>query len=256
MQEIASGVYVKTDYEGANVGCILTEVGAIVIDTPLIPADGKAWAAQVAEVTEEVLYVFNTDHHRAHILGNQYFDAPIIAHEVAWREISNYKDTFIDRTKNIFKKQPEIAAQFDEVQLKKPEITFTGRLILKKGEQDALKRADAYVEAGADAIMIHSKERTAEEVLSFCKTFRKNHPAIPLVVVPTTYSSTTEQELHDAGANLIIYANQLLRSAYPAMTQTAKTTSPARSGPDIGPCDVSSRRIRSRPPGMRSNRIG
>jgi cyclase len=136
MQEIAPGVYVKTDYEGANVGCILTEVGAIVIDTPLIPADGKAWAAQVAELTEEVLYVFNTDHHRAHILGNQYFDAPIIAHEVAWREISNYKDTFIDRTKNIFKKQPGIAGQFDEVQLKKPEMTFTGRLILKKGGRE------------------------------------------------------------------------------------------------------------------------
>ena len=131
MQEIAPGVYVKTDYEGANVGCILTEVGAIVIDTPLIPADGKAWAAQIAEVTNEVLYVFNTDHHRAHILGNQYFEAPIIAHEVAWREISNYKDTFIDRTKNIFKKQPEIAAQFDEVRLRKPEMTFTGRLTVE-----------------------------------------------------------------------------------------------------------------------------
>ena len=62
-----------------------------------------------------MLYVFNTDHHRAHILGNQYFDAPIIGHEVAWKEISGYKDTFIDRTKNIFKKQPEIADQFDEV---------------------------------------------------------------------------------------------------------------------------------------------
>jgi cyclase len=136
MQEIAPGVYVKTDYDGANVGCILTEVGAIVIDTPLIPADGKAWAAEVAKLADRVLYVFNTDHHRAHILGNQYFDAPIIGHEVAWKEISGYKDTFIDRTKNIFKKQPEIAAQFDEVELRKPEITFTERLCLRKGERE------------------------------------------------------------------------------------------------------------------------
>ena len=120
MQEIAPGVYVKTDYEGANVGCILTDVGAIVVDTPLIPADGKAWAAEVAKITDKVLYVFNTDHHRAHIMGNQYFDAPVVAHEEAWREISSYKDTFIERTKNIFKKQPEIAAQFDEIRLKKP----------------------------------------------------------------------------------------------------------------------------------------
>jgi cyclase len=136
MQEIAPGVYVKLDYEGANVGCILTEVGAIVIDTPLIPADGKDWVTRVAKLTDKVLYVFNTDHHRAHIMGNQYFDAPVIAHEVAWREISNYKDTFIERTKNIFKKQPKIAAQFNQVKIKKPEITFTGRLILKKGGRE------------------------------------------------------------------------------------------------------------------------
>ncbi|GAB4532604.1 MAG: hypothetical protein Kow0063_13440 [Anaerolineae bacterium] len=136
MQEIAPGVYVKTDYEGANVGCILTGAGAIVVDTPLIPAEGKAWAAEVARLSDRVLYVFNTDHHRAHIMGNQFFDAPVIAHEEAWREISGYKDTFIERTKNIFKRQPEIAAQFDEVTLKKPELTFTGRLYLNKGGRE------------------------------------------------------------------------------------------------------------------------
>jgi len=136
MQEIAPGVYVKGDYEGANVGCILTDAGAIVVDTPLIPADGKAWAAEVAKLTDKVLYVFNTDHHRAHILGNQYFQAPVIAHEEAWKEISGYKETFIERTKNIFKKQPEIAAQFDEITLKKPEISFTQRLYLKKGGRE------------------------------------------------------------------------------------------------------------------------
>jgi cyclase len=136
MQEIAPGVYVKTDYEGANVGCILTDLGAIVVDTPLIPADGKAWAAEVAKLSEKVLYVFNTDHHRAHIMGNQFFDAPVVAHEEAWREISGYKDTFIERTKNIFKKQPEVTAQFDEISLKKPEITFTGRLYIKKGGRE------------------------------------------------------------------------------------------------------------------------
>jgi cyclase len=136
MQEIAPGVYVKLDYEGANVGCVLTDLGAIVVDTPLIPEDGKDWAARVARLSDKVLYVFNTDHHRAHIMGNQFFDAPVISHEVAWKEISNYKDTFIERTKNIFKKEPQLAAQFDEIQLKKPQVTFTGRLMLKKGGRD------------------------------------------------------------------------------------------------------------------------
>ncbi len=136
MQEIAPGVYVHTGYEGANVGCILTAVGAIVVDTPLIPSDGKDWVARVTEVADSVLFLFNTDHHRAHIIGNQYFDAPVIAHEAAWKEMANYRDAFIERTKNIFKRQPEIVAQFDEVVIKKPEITFTGRLIVKKGGRE------------------------------------------------------------------------------------------------------------------------
>jgi cyclase len=136
MQELAPGVYVKLDFEGANVGCILTDAGAIVVDTPLIPADGKAWVNEVSKVTDKVLYVFNTDHHRAHIVGNQYFDAPVIAHEIAWKEMANYKETFIERTKNIFKRQPEITAQFDEVKIKKPEITFTGRLMVNKGGRE------------------------------------------------------------------------------------------------------------------------
>ena len=136
LQEIAPGVYVHTGYEGANVGCILTSVGAIVVDTPLIPQEGKAWAAEVLRLAKRVLCVFNTDHHRAHIMGNQYFDAPVIAHELAWKEMSSYRDAFIERTKNLFKRQPEIAAQFDEVVIKKPEITFTGRLIIKKGGRE------------------------------------------------------------------------------------------------------------------------
>jgi cyclase len=136
LQQIAPGIYVHTGYEGANVGCILTDEGAIVVDTPLIPEEGKAWAAQVRRLAKRVLYVFNTDHHRAHIMGNQYFDAPVIAHELAWKEMSSYRDAFIERTKNLFKRQPEIAAQFDEVVIKKPELTFTGRIIVKKGGRE------------------------------------------------------------------------------------------------------------------------
>jgi cyclase len=137
MKEIAPGIYVQSRYEGANLGCILTDAGAIVVDTPLIPADGRSWAADVARVADgKVLYVFNTDHHRAHIIGNQYFDAPVIAHEVAWKEMSNYREAFIERTKNIFKRQSELVAQFDEVTIKKPEITFTGQLLVKKGGRE------------------------------------------------------------------------------------------------------------------------
>lgn len=136
IQEIAEDVFVELDYEGANVGCILTDEGAIVIDTPMIPAEAKHWAKTVSQLADKVLYVFNTDHHRAHILGNQFFDAPILAHEVAWKEMSNYKDTFIERTKNLFKKRPDVQKQLDEIGIVKPELSFTGRLVMERGGRE------------------------------------------------------------------------------------------------------------------------
>tara|TARA_R110000824_G_scaffold307395_3_gene494880 strand:+ start:99 stop:1379 length:1281 start_codon:yes stop_codon:yes gene_type:complete len=96
-------------------------------------------------------------------------------------------------------------------------------LILKQGLEDAVTRACAYVQAGADGVMIHSKEDTPTEIISFMTAFRKHHPTIPIIVVPTSYNEITEDELADAGANIIIYANHLLRSAYPAMVQTAQS---------------------------------
>ena len=95
-------------------------------------------------------------------------------------------------------------------------------LILKQGVEDALARAKGYIAAGADGIMIHSKETAPDEILEFCAGFKKLPTRVPLVVVPTTFDTIYEAELVEAGANIIIYANQLLRSAYPAMVDTAK----------------------------------
>lgn len=96
-------------------------------------------------------------------------------------------------------------------------------LILKKGVDDALARAKAYIAAGADGIMIHSKEKKADEVLEFCRRFHELEVKVPLVAVPTTYDYITEKELASAGISAVIYANHLLRSAYPAMLKTAKS---------------------------------
>lgn len=95
-------------------------------------------------------------------------------------------------------------------------------LILEQGMEDALKRADSYIKAGADGIMIHSKEKTPDEVLEFCEKYKKIKYRVPLIVVPSTYSSIKESQLQKAGVRIVIYANQLLRSAYPAMTKTAE----------------------------------
>lgn len=94
-------------------------------------------------------------------------------------------------------------------------------LILGKGVEDALMRAKAYVSAGADGIMIHSKDKDPKEVFEFCRRFRKEEEHLPLVAVPSTYNKVYESELSEAGVNIVIYANQLLRSAYPAMIKTA-----------------------------------
>ncbi len=96
-------------------------------------------------------------------------------------------------------------------------------LILKVGLEDALKRAKAYIAAGADGIMIHSKEKTPDEILEFCREYKKFERKVPLVAVPTTYNQITETKLRKAGIRIVIYANQLLRSAYPTMMKTAET---------------------------------
>lgn len=95
-------------------------------------------------------------------------------------------------------------------------------LILERGMEDALARARAFVKAGADGIMIHSRKKDPAEILEFCDLFRKEDDKTPIVVVPSSFNSVTEEELGAHGANIVIYANQLTRSAFPAMEQTAK----------------------------------
>jgi phosphoenolpyruvate phosphomutase / 2-hydroxyethylphosphonate cytidylyltransferase len=94
---------------------------------------------------------------------------------------------------------------------------------LKNGMDDALRRAKAYIKAGSDGIMIHSKEKNGIEIIEFCNKYKKYENRVPLIVVPSTYAHMTEIELQKLGVNVIIYANHLIRSAYPAMISTAKT---------------------------------
>jgi phosphoenolpyruvate mutase len=94
-------------------------------------------------------------------------------------------------------------------------------LILEKGVDDALERAKAYLEAGADGIMIHSRKKQPDEIFEFCDQYKNFPNKKTLVAVPSSYNSVTEDELQARGVNVVIYANQLLRSAYPAMVNTA-----------------------------------
>ena len=95
-------------------------------------------------------------------------------------------------------------------------------LILDKGQEDALNRAFAYISAGADGIMIHSRQKSPKEVLDFLKAFRAKDSKTPIVVVPTSFNEITANELGQAGANIIIYANHLLRASFVAMSEVAR----------------------------------
>lgn len=94
-------------------------------------------------------------------------------------------------------------------------------LILEKGMEDAIERGIFYIESGADGLMIHSRKENPDEIYMFCERIRKTYADIPIVAVPTTYNKITERELAEHGINIIIHANHLIRSAFPAMQKTA-----------------------------------
>lgn len=95
-------------------------------------------------------------------------------------------------------------------------------LILERGMEDALERAFAFRDAGADGIMIHSRKKDPDEIFEFCDKFREQDKKTPIVVVPTSFNQVTEQEFAEHGVNIVIYANQLMRAAFPVMQQTAE----------------------------------
>ena len=94
--------------------------------------------------------------------------------------------------------------------------------ILEQGMEDALARARAFTEAGADAIMIHSRRKEPDEIFEFVERFRQGDAATPLVVVPTSFNHVREEEFAARGVNVIIYANQITRAAVPAMQEAAR----------------------------------
>ena len=96
-------------------------------------------------------------------------------------------------------------------------------LILDAGMEDALNRAEAYIKAGADAIMIHSRHKDPAEIMEFMKRFRANDDNTPVVVVPTSFNSVTIEEFIEMGVNVVVTANHMLRAAYPAMLKVANS---------------------------------
>ena len=140
IREIAPNVYVETEYHGANVAFVATGEGVILIDTPMLPREARHWLCEIQERTDEkILYIINTDHHRAHVIGNQHFPmATVVAHENAWKEMKSYGDSFRTRLMNMYRERiPEAAAEWKQtLEIVKPQVTFTGRSVLYKGKTE------------------------------------------------------------------------------------------------------------------------
>jgi cyclase len=142
MREISPGIFVETDQRGANYSAILTNDGFIVIDTPIVPKQAVAFRDELKRVAggKPFLYIINTDHHRGHIVGNQYFaSTPVVSHDIAWKHMKGYGENFKQRVIDSFKKEPEIQAQFgglSDIQIVVPKITFSHRLDVVRGGRD------------------------------------------------------------------------------------------------------------------------
>ena len=124
-------------------------------------------------------------------------------------------------------------------------------LIAGHSVDEALERAFAYIKAGADGVMIHSKEKHGNDIKEFCERFRKEYEKVPIVLVPTTYNQFTEKELAVWGANIIIYANHMLRASYPAMLKAAQTILEAERSLEVNDMCLSIKQILELIPGTK-----
>jgi cyclase len=138
-EELADGVFINNHYRGCTPGFIYTEEGVVLVDAPLIPKQAIDWREQIQDEYpgSPLLFLINTDHHRGHALGNQYFmPVKVIAHERAHKEMSGYTENFKERVRNSFKREPEIQAQLDNIEIIPPHVTFTSRAKLLYGERE------------------------------------------------------------------------------------------------------------------------
>ena len=123
MQQLTKDVYAETNVRGANVGFVVTGEGVVLIDSPMIPSEARWWREQIAAITDqEIIYLINTDHHRGHVLGNQYLATAVIAHELAWKEMKSYGDSFRQRLINRFIKDDELEVALEGADLPGVEI--------------------------------------------------------------------------------------------------------------------------------------
>ena len=137
MQRIAPDVYVETVWPGINVGAMITSEGIILVDTPLLPDEARRWQKALSTISDQpIIYVINTDFHPDRVVGNRWFDAPAIAHEGVWEKARTYGNGFRQQlVDSLADKYPQAAGEMATWKVALPQLTFTARLTLYKGER-------------------------------------------------------------------------------------------------------------------------
>lgn len=136
MKEIAPGVYIETDYSLVTVGAIVTSEGWVCIDTPLYPRDARSWRSALQALSSlPIRYIINTDHHRDRILGNSWFDAPVVTHTFCAEVISNLKNAFITQTAEELGSNEHDPAEIASLKIIPPQISYTDTMTLYCGDQ-------------------------------------------------------------------------------------------------------------------------
>ncbi|MBI3244449.1 MAG: MBL fold metallo-hydrolase [Chloroflexi bacterium] len=154
MHKLPSNIYVDSSFPGVTVGVIVTRQGLICVDTPSHPADAQKWRTKLSQLSSKpILYVINTDHHRDRVLGNQWFDAPVIAHHFTGERLRLYpeilKGNMPDAVMDF-----EMAREFAGVRVLPPQITFSHELVLLKGDHEIVLRHMPGSAPGAVWVMI------------------------------------------------------------------------------------------------------
>ena len=178
MHKLAGNIYVETSYPGVTVGAIVTKIGTICIDTPTRPSDARAWRERIFSFAPKpILYVINTDHHRDRVLGNQWFDAPVIAHEWSGERMRLYPEIIKSSGLDV-SSDYDLLRELAGVRVIPPQITFSDEITLLKGEREIVIRHVMAQSPGAawvllpemgviftgDSVVIDTHPRLAEAV--------------------------------------------------------------------------------------------
>ena len=136
MQKLAKGVYVESGFAGVTVGAIVAPDGIICIDTPTHPADARRWRLKLAQLSQKpIQFIINLDHHHDRVLGNQWFDAPVIAHKITSERVRQLPELFKGGLSDTGA-DADLAADLQGARVVAPQLTFTGRLTLVKGGRE------------------------------------------------------------------------------------------------------------------------